>query len=322
MLLTGGWLIAVTPGRGIVGATRKEKLGETALNAEMRSIDRQQRARAADYENYAATSATYSETRVAIGVEIVLGCLASTNGRRLDRQVVLDGGCGTGNYLEALGGLIGFGHGIDVSEGMLAEASARLRHRRNLSLAHGDLTRLPYDTNFFDGMMCNQVLHHLDQETASRRFPRIRKMLAEACRVLHPGGVIILNTCAREQLFEAFWWADLIPEAVGRMAARMPSIDQTIEMLVEARFGIGGVIAPLHDVLQGPSYLDPEGPLKASFRGGDSIWALVSDGELARVMDRIRDMNRDGSIHAFLAEREQRRRRVGQTTFVFARKLG
>ena len=289
----------------------------------MRSIDpRQGLARSVDYENYAATSATYNDTRVAIGLEIILGCLASTNGRRLDRQVVLDGGCGTGNYLAALGGLIGFGHGIEINEGMLAEASARLRHRPNVSLAHGDLTRLPYDANFFDGMMCNQVLHHLDQKTASRPFPRVRLMLAEAHRVVRPGGVIILNTCAREQLFEAFWWADLIPEAVGRMAARMPAIDQTIEMLVAAGFGIGGVVAPLHDILQGPSYLDSEGPLKASFRTGDSTWALVSDGELARATDRIRDMNRDGSIHAYLAEREQRRRRVGQTTFVFARKLG
>ena len=309
------------PGLGIVGATRKKRW-ERPLRAEVRPIDLQQQTRLADYENYAATSATYSDTRVAIGLEIILGCLASTSGRRLDRQVVLDGGCGTGNYLEALGDLIGFGHGIDVSEGMLAEARARLRHRRNISLAHGDLTRLPYDTNFFDGMICNQVLHHLDQETASRGFPRVREMLAEAHRVLHHGGVIILNTCSREQLFEAFWWADLIPEAIGRMAARMPSIDQTIEMLVEGGFGIGGVVAPLHDILQGPSYLDPEGPLKASFRSGDSIWALVSDGELARVMERIRDMSRDRSIHGFLAEREERRRRVGQTTFIFARKLG
>ncbi len=191
----------------------------------------------------------------------------------------------------------------------------------NISLEHGNLSRLPYDANFFDGVICNQVLHHLDDDNTPRKFPKIRDMLAEACRVLRPGGVIILNTCAREQLFEAFWWADLIPEAVGRMAARIPSIDQTVEMLTEAGFGIGGVVAPLYDVLQGPSYFDSEGPLEDSFRNGDSTWALVSNGELTRAMDRIRDMNRDGSIDAFLAEREERRCRVGQTTFIFGRKL-
>ncbi len=288
---------------------------------EMKSVSLQQSlARSVDYEDYSATSAKYDDTRVTIGLEIIVGCLA--NGRRLDQQVVLDAGCGTGNYLEALGDLIGFGHGIDINEGMLEEAQKKLRHRPNISLDRGDLTRLPYDANFFDGIICTQVLHHLDYENKAGMFPNVRNMLAESCRVLRPGGAIILNTCAREQLFEAFWWADLIPEAVGRMAARMPSVDQTSEMLSETGFAIGGVVASLYDVLQGPSYFDPEGPLKASFRSGDSTWALVSDGELMRVMERVRDMNRDGSIHAFLAEREERRRRVGQTTFIFGRKLG
>ena len=289
--------------------------------AEMKSVGRQQiLARSVDYEDYSATSVKYDDTRVTIGLEIIVGCL--TNGRRLDQQVVLDAGCGTGNYLEALGDLIGFGYGIDINAGMLEEAKRKLKPRSNITLDRGELTRLPYDANFFDGIICTQVLHHLDGENKAGIFPNVRNMLAEFGRVLPPGAAIILNTCAREQLFEAFWWADLIPEAVGRMAARMPSVDQTAEMLSEAGFSIGGVVASLYDVLQGPSYFDPEGPLKASFRSGDSTWALVSDRELMRVVDRVRDMNRDGSIRAFLVEREERRRRVGQTTFIFGRKLG
>lgn len=301
----------------------QERLGETAeeKGTEMRSVGPQKGlARSAGYEDYSATSAKYDDTRVAIGLEIIVGCLA--NGRRLDQQVVLDAGCGTGNYLGALSDLIGFGYGIEIDEAMLEEAKKKLRHRPNISLDRGDLTRLPYEANFFDGIICTQVLHHLDYENKAGMFPNVQKMLAESCRVLHRGGVIILNTCSREQLFEGYWWADLIPEAVGRMAARMLSVDQMAEMLMEAGFSIGGVVASLHEVLQGPSYFDPEGPLKASFRSGDSIWALVSDGELMGAMDRVRDMNRDGSIHAFLAEREERRRRVGQTTFIFGRKLG
>ena len=90
---------------------------------EMKSVGLQQSlARSVDYEDYAATSAKYDDTRVTIGLEIIVGCLASTNGRRLDEQVVLDVGCGTGNYLEALGDLIGFGYGIDINEGMVVEA--------------------------------------------------------------------------------------------------------------------------------------------------------------------------------------------------------
>ena len=88
---------------------------------EMKSVGLQQRlARSVDYEDYAATSAKYDDTRVTIGLEIIVGCLAI--GRRLDQQVVLDAGCGTGNYLEALGDFIGFGYGIDINGGMVEEA--------------------------------------------------------------------------------------------------------------------------------------------------------------------------------------------------------
>ena len=163
---------------------------------EMKFVGIQQSlARSVDYEDYAATSAKYYDTRVTIGLEIIVGCLA--NGRRLDQQVVLDAGCGTGNYLEALGDLIGFGYGIDINEGMVLEAIKKLRHKPNISVDRGDLSRIPYDADFFDGIICTQVLHHLDYDNKAGMFPNVRNMLAEACRVLHPGGVIILNTCAQ-----------------------------------------------------------------------------------------------------------------------------
>ena len=111
-----------------------------------------------------------------------------------------------------------------------------------------------------------------------------------------------------------------MPQVVDQMAARIPSIELTMEMLEIAGFQIGGLIVPLHEVLQGPSYFDPAGPLQKSFRDGDSTWSLLSEEELYRTLERIRTLNEDGSITQYLDEREKRRKRVGQTTFIFARK--
>ena len=49
------------------------------------------------YENYTAVSADYDRTRIPVGVEIILGCLAS-GGRSLGSLRLLDAGCGTGSY--------------------------------------------------------------------------------------------------------------------------------------------------------------------------------------------------------------------------------
>ncbi|EDN71447.1 hypothetical protein BGP_5273 [Beggiatoa sp. PS] len=54
-----------------------------------------------EYENYHDTSKGYDNTRIPIGIEILLGCFASTP-RPLPEQHILDGGCGNGNYIQAL----------------------------------------------------------------------------------------------------------------------------------------------------------------------------------------------------------------------------
>ncbi len=77
---------------------------------------------------------------------------------------------------------------------------------------------------------------------------------------------------------------------------------------------------PLDEVLQGDAYFDPRGPLRREWRDGDSTWALVNESELARAIGEIERMLGDDSIGPFLAEREERRRELGQATFVVGRK--
>ena len=52
------------------------------------------------YENYTQSAKNYDKFRVPVGVEIIIGYL-TMNKKPLDQQVILDAGCGTGNYLAA-----------------------------------------------------------------------------------------------------------------------------------------------------------------------------------------------------------------------------
>lgn len=272
------------------------------------------------FENYQETSKKYDTTRVSIGTEILLGCFASTP-RSLSQQTILDGGCGTGNYIESLKEKVGSIYGLEFNEGMLMQSKQKFQAESNIHLRQGNLINLPYDNNYFDGMMCNQVIHHLIlEENHPDKFLQLSKMMKEAYRVLHPQGVLVLNTCSHKQLLDGFWWADLIPEAIKKVTKRFPPLDTINSMLKEVGFNLGGKIVPVDAVLQGDNYLDEEGPLNKAYRDGDSTWALATEEELETALERVRNMNKQGKMTQYLESRENLRRHIGQTTFIYAYK--
>ena len=80
------------------------------------------------------------------------------------------------------------------------------------------------------------------------------------------------------------------------------------------------VVVPFDEVLQGEQYLDPKGPLSPAWRAGDSSWSLATEEELAKALDEVRSRIEDGSMAAFINDREKLRAELGQTTFLIARK--
>jgi SAM-dependent methyltransferase len=274
------------------------------------------------YEDYTTTSAHYDATREPIGVEVILGCLAR-GGRPLAEQILVDAGCGTGNYSRALLDHVARIDAVDMNEGMLGVARGKLEAAENdgrIRFHQATIDALPLETASADGVMVNQVLHHLPDDAAGG-WPLTRKVLAELARVLRPGGVLVVNFCSHEQLRRGWWVYALITDAVERMIDRHVPLDELEAMMSDCGFETGRRFVPTDAVIQGRSYFDPRGPLDETWRAGDSVWAMLPPEELVEVLDRVRDMDVRSELDEFIAEHDAAREHVGQTTFVCATRV-
>jgi ubiquinone/menaquinone biosynthesis C-methylase UbiE len=273
------------------------------------------------YEDYTRVSEIYDETRQPVGVEIILGCLASCP-RPLSEIVLLDAGCGTGNYSRALISRVARVEAVDLNAGMLEKARAKLRAEASAGRIHfhqAPIAALPLRDGSVDGVMVNQVLHHLDDDAA--QWPAVRGVIDELARVLRPGGTLVINICSHEQIRHGWWYMILIPEAMEKMRRRHVPIDVLQSIMSECGLSHCGVFVPLDGIMQGRHYFDRRGPLDARWRSGDSIWAMVSEDQLKRVQEKIRALDEAGTLEEFVRRQDARRRHIGQFTFVCARKI-
>ncbi|MFN3218789.1 MAG: ArsR/SmtB family transcription factor [Acidimicrobiales bacterium] len=103
----------------------------------------------------------------------------------LGRIDLLDLGTGTGRVLELTGPQIRRGLGIDRSRDMLAIARDRLERRslHNCEVRLGDIAALDLPDGVVDVVVLHHVVHFLDDPD---------RALAEAARVLRPGGTLAI----------------------------------------------------------------------------------------------------------------------------------
>ena len=267
------------------------------------------------YENYTAVSEDYDRTRIPVGLEIILGCLASV-GRSLASLRLLDAGCGTGSYCAALRRYAGAIDAVDLKPVDARCGTGKARRQAGMPgrPARGRHRRAAVRDACFDAVMVNQVLHHLP-DSPNDGWPMLRRVLGEFARVLRPGGVAVINTCSHEQLRRGWWYASLVPEAVATIRRRHADTEVLKGLLAEAGLIPRGRFVPSDAVMQGGAYFDRRGPLDPAWRRGDSLWSMVSESELERALDRIRALDEAGTLDAFVDEQDRMRPSVGQVGF-------
>jgi ubiquinone/menaquinone biosynthesis C-methylase UbiE len=147
------------------------------------AIKRQRAELAADY--FRANAARWHSIRsLYIDESEVEAALADIIGRAEPRDL-LDIGTGTGRILEVLAGQAEHALGIDQSREMLAIARVKLERAglENARVRLGDMYQLALPDASFDAVVIHQVLHYADRPAA---------VIAEAARVLRPGGILVI----------------------------------------------------------------------------------------------------------------------------------
>jgi ArsR family transcriptional regulator len=142
---------------------------------------------------FAAHAGSWDEVRsLYVDETKVEAALLGVFGERPPRDL-LDIGTGTGRILQLFAPRIGFGLGIDLSREMLRVARANLDRAslRNCQVRHGDMYHVPLPDGSFDAATMHNVLHFADDPGAA---------LAEAARVLRPGGRLVVVDFARHEL--------------------------------------------------------------------------------------------------------------------------
>ena len=206
---------------GEAGALVRDLLARLPEEDQVLEADRRQaarvlaeRARIAS-ESFRRQGADWDEMRAldlpAASVEAALLTLIPEQAGRL-----IDIGTGTGRLLELLAPRVAQGLGVDASKQMLALARSRLSRA---DLAHcavrlADMYRLPLFDAGYDVALLNMVLHYAESPES---------VLAEAVRVLRPGGMLIV--------------VDLAPhdrtDLTERLAHRWPGFsDETMRQLL------------------------------------------------------------------------------------------
>jgi 2-polyprenyl-6-hydroxyphenyl methylase/3-demethylubiquinone-9 3-methyltransferase len=129
-------------------------------------------------------------------------------------SVLVDIGCGAGvlaPHVEHLG----HRHlGVDV-----VPASARLARDRGIAVLLGDARCIPLSDGCADVVVAGEVLEHV---------PDLDRVVAEATRILRPGGTLVIDTIA------STWWGRFTSITIGeRMPAGPPARLHDAELFVD-----------------------------------------------------------------------------------------
>ncbi|MEA2281434.1 MAG: hypothetical protein QOK21_2041 [Solirubrobacteraceae bacterium] len=224
--------------------------------------------------DYSRQAETYDATRGASPSILapVREALWGAPGRRL-----LDVGGGTGNYGRALQDEGWDVLVLDRSPAMLARAASK-----GLETREADAQSLPLQDASADAVLMVSMLHHVDDP------PRA---LAEARRVLRPGGRLALMVYAREDI-EAQWYHDYFPSTRAWMVASHPTLAQLMAELPGVR-RLPVVFTDLDDASLSALSAFPERVLEADWRRQTSYFERLERDRPSELRAGLKRLERD-----------------------------
>ena len=144
---------------------------------------------------------------------------------------LLDLGCGTGLFMRRYGETGGDAVGLDISRGMIENARGRCN---GYEFCMGTAEVLPFRDHTFDAISCLLAFSYLSHPT---------RMLAEASRILKPGGRIAVCTLSRTMLtslvpaiYRLGELIDVRHIGVGDFGERYYTEDEMVILFSEAGF--------------------------------------------------------------------------------------
>ncbi|HEY3249791.1 MAG TPA: class I SAM-dependent methyltransferase [Ignavibacteria bacterium] len=102
--------------------------------------------------------------------------------------IILDAGCGVGNFIIPLSYKCKFVYGIDISKESIKLCNERIMEKKikNVVLKVSSVLKIPLESHCIDKILCLSVFHYLD-------YHQIELVIKEFKRILKKDGILIVN---------------------------------------------------------------------------------------------------------------------------------
>ena len=155
-------------------------------------------------------------------------------------SVVLEIGCGTGNYISAVQARVGcVCFGVDPSRKMINQTKKR---ENGVTFSVGSAENLKFAGGFFDFVFSVDVIHHVGDRV---------KYFSQAYRVLRPGGLLATLTDSEETIRKRVPITSYFPDTIEPELKRYPDIEELKRYSGEVGFQLEG-----EEVVETPFVLD------------------------------------------------------------------
>ena len=269
------------------------------------------------YCDYNESFKGYDQLRQPNAVEEILQIL-SKNEVPLNQQRILEGGFGTGAYIESVRSHVKEIYGVEGSDEGYRQALQKVNGAPNVYLQIGNILKLPFSDDYFQGYMVNQVLHHLDIDPS---FPNLNIFLNEAKRTLQPGGTLIINTSSQEQLDPhsgVYWNYKYIETAALTMRKRYIPLEALCSRLENLGFTNIQKTIPSEKIYHARYYEDPLIALETDFRKGDSVYSFLSEKVIEDSNSSLRAAIDDSSIYEEMKRAARLAEKIGEAVVISA----